>query len=108
MPKGNSEIQDRAAECVVEMVDLQQNNMKLEEEYAVGLMTLKNTNLTIHKTIMSLDNPYKTVLIHIYELNKTRDETAEILERSKRWIDTLIGHSLIRYRKERNKNFQKI
>ena len=107
MPKGNSVVQDKAAECVVEMVDLQQENMKLEKEYAVGLMKLKNTNLTVHKTIMSLENPYKTVLIHIYIHNKTREETAEILERSKRWIDTLIGHSLIRYLKERNKNIQK-
>lgn len=107
MPKGNSAVMDRAAECVAEMVDLQQENMKLEKEYAVGLMTLKNTNLIIHKTIMSLDNPYKTVLIHIYIHNKTREETAEILNRSKRWTDKLIGFGLLRYQKERNKNIQK-
>ena len=103
MPKGFSDVHDRAAECISEYVDLQQANMNLEKEYAIGLMKLKNRNLIIHKTIMSLDNPYKTVLIHIYEYNKTREETAEILDRSKRWIDTLIGYSLIRYLKERNK-----
>lgn len=107
MPKGFSEVQDRAAECIAEMVDLQQENMKLENQYAVGLMKLKNTNLIVHKTIMSLDNPYKTVLIHIYIHNKTREETAEILDRSKRWTDKLIGYGLLRYKEERNKNIQK-
>lgn len=108
MPKGSSKVMDQAAECIAEYVDLQKENSKLEMEYAVGMMKLKNTNLIVHKTIMNLDNPYKTVLTHIYIHNKTREETAEILDRSKRWIDTLIGHSLVRYRKERNKNLQKI
>jgi DNA-directed RNA polymerase specialized sigma24 family protein len=108
MPKGNSEVMDRAAESIAEIVDLQQENMKLEKEYAVGLMKLKNTNLIVHKTIMSLDNPYRTVLLHIYEYNKTREELAEILDRSKRWIDKLLGYSLLRYLKERNKNIKNI
>ena len=107
MPKGSSVVQDKAAECVAELVDLQQENIKLENEYAVGLMKLKNTNLIVHKTIMSLDNPYRTVLLHIYEYNKTREELAEMLDRSSRWIDKLLGWGLLRYQKERNKNIQK-
>lgn len=108
MPKGNSEIMDRAAESIAEIVDLQKSNMTLEEKYAVGLMTLKNRNLIIHDTIMKLDNPYhKTVLFHVYELNKTREETAEILECSKRWCDKLIGFAFLDYLKERNKNIKK-
>lgn len=111
MPKGFAEVQDRAAECVAEYVDLQQSNKNLEEEHAVGLMKLKNRNLIIHQTIMNIRNPLKAVLLHVYIYNKTREETAEILEKSKRWIDTLIGVALIEYRKERNKklleNFEK-
>ena len=107
MPKGSSVVQDKAAECVAELVDLQQENIKLENEYAVGLMKLKNTNLIVHKTIMSLDNPYRTVLLHIYAYNKTREELAEMLDRSSRWIDKLLGWGLLRYQKERNKNIQK-
>ena len=108
MPKGNSKVQDKAAECVAEIVDLQQSNMTLEEEYAIGLMKLKNQNLIIHQTIMKLRNPLKAILIHIYVNNKTREATAEIMGRSKKWLDTLIGVALIEYLKERNKNLQKI
>lgn len=103
MPRGKSNIQDRAAECVSEYVDLQQSNMKLEQEYAVGLMKLKYNNLVIHQTIMKLRNPLKAILIHIYENNKTREETADILGKSKKWVDTMIGVALIEYLKERNK-----
>lgn len=102
MPKGFSKVQDRAAECVAEYVDLQQANMNLEKEYALGLMKLKNENLVIHRTIMSLRNPFKAILIHIYEHNKTRDEAAEILEKSRKWIDTMIGVALMEYLKVRN------
>lgn len=105
MPKGSSFIQDKAAECVAEYVDLQQANMNLEKEYAVGLMKLKNTNLIIHQTIMKLKNPFKAILIHIYENNKTREEAAEIMGKSRKWIDTLIGVALIEYLKERNKKY---
>ena len=108
MPKGNSVVQDRAAECIAEMVDLQQENTKLEMEYAVGMMKLKNQNLIVHQTIMKLRNPLKAILIHIYEHNKTREETAEILEKSRKWLDSLIGIAYIEYLKERNKNIQKI
>ena len=108
MPKGSSIVQDKAAESIAEIVDLQQSNMSLEEKYAIGLMKLKNRNLIIHQTIMNLDNPYhKTVLFHIYELNKTREETAEILNCSKRWCDKLVGFAFLSYLKERNKNIQK-
>lgn len=108
MPKGSSKVNDKAAECIVEYVDLQQANIKLEKEYAVGMMKLKNRNLTVHQTIMNLRNPYKAILIHIYEHNKTRDEAAEILEKSRKWIDSLCGVALIEYLKERNKKIQKI
>ena len=104
MPKGNSKVHDKFAECVVEYVDLQQANATLEKEYAIGLMKLKNTNLIIHQTIMNLRNPLKAILIHIYENNKTRDEAAEILDKSRKWIDSLLGVALIEYLKERNKN----
>lgn len=111
MPKGNSKVQDKFAECVSEYVDLQQANMNLEKEYAVGLMKLKNTNLIIHHTIMRLRSPLKAILIHIYEGNKTREETADILGKSKKWVDTMMGVALIEYLKERNKkiseNFEK-
>lgn len=111
MPKGNATVQDKFAECVAEYVDLQQTNMNLEKEYAVGLMKLKNRNLTIHHTIMSLRSPLNAVLIHIYEGNKTRDETATILEKSRKWVDTMIGVALIEYLKVRNEklseNFKK-
>ena len=104
MPKGSPEEMDRAATCIAEIVDLQQSNMSLEEKYAVGLMKLKNRNLIIHETIMNLDNPYyKTVLFHIYVLHKTREQTAEILNCSKRWCDKLVGYAFISYLKERNK-----
>ena len=102
MPKGFSKVQDKAAECVAEYVDLQQVNMNLETEYAIGLMKLKNKNLVIHQTIMSLRNPFKAILIHIYEHNKTRDEAADILEKSRKWVDTMIGVSLMEYLKARN------
>jgi len=104
MPRGKSSVQDRAAECVSEYVDLQQSNMKLEQEYAIGLMKLKNQNLIVHQTIMKLRNPLKAILIHIYENNKSREAAAEILGKSKKWVDTLMGVALIEYLKERNKN----
>lgn len=111
MPKGNSKVQDKAAECIAEYVDLQRANMKLEQEYAVGLMKLKNTNLIIHKTIMSMRSHLRAILIHIYVGNKTREETAEIMDKSKKWVDTMIGVAYIEYLKERNKklseNFEK-
>lgn len=102
MPKGSFKVQDKAAECISEYVDLQQANITLEREYAVGLMRLKNTNLTVHQTIMSIRNPLKAILIHIYEHNKTREETAEIMGKSKKWVDTFIGVALIEYLKVRN------
>lgn len=107
MPRGNAKVQDKSAECIAEIIDLQKNNMQLEQEYAVGLMKLKNQNLIVHQTIMSLRNPLKAILIHIYENNKTREATAEIMGRSKKWIDTLLGLALVEYLKERNKNIQK-
>lgn len=105
MPKGNSKVHDKAAECIAEYVDLKKANMNLEQEYAIGLMKLKNTNLIIHQTIMNIRNPLKAILIHIYENNKTREETADILDKSRQWVDTMIGVALIEYLKERNKNF---
>ena len=130
MPKGISEIMDRAAECVSEIVDLRQKNsevinniseyvaeivdlqqktIQLEKDYAVEMMKLKNRNLIIHETIMSLDNPYhKAVLFHVYVSNKTREATAEILNCSKRWVDKLVGFAFLSYLKVRNKNLQKI
>jgi hypothetical protein len=103
MPKGSSEVQDnKVAGNVAEYVDLQQVNVELEKEYAVGMMKLKNRNLVVHHTIMSLRNPFKAILMHIYENNKTRDEAAEILEKSRTWIDTMIGVALMEYLKARN------
>ena len=104
MPKGSSKVNDKAAECISEYVDLQRANMTLEQEYAIGLMKLKNQNLIIHKTIMELRNPLKAILIHIYENNKTREEAAEIMGKSKKWLDTLIGVALVEYLKIRNQN----
>lgn len=104
MPKGNSKVQDKAAECISEYVDLQQANMNLEKEYAIGLLKLKNNNLIVHQTIMKLRSQIRAVLIHTYINNRTRDEVAEIMEKSRRWVDTMIGVSLIEYLKERNKN----
>ncbi len=108
MPKGTPRLMDRAAECVAEYVDLQQQNADLEVQYAVGLMKLKNNNLVIFQTIMKLRNPFKAILIHIYVNNYTREETAEIMEKSKRWLDTMVGISLIEYLKVRNENLLKI
>ena len=102
MPKGNCSVNDKAAECIVEYVDLQEANIVLEKEYAVGLMKLKNNNLVIHTTIMKLRNPLKAILIHIYEHNKTREETADIMGKSKKWVDTMIGVALMEYLKARN------
>jgi hypothetical protein len=102
MPSGSSKVQDKAAECIAEYVDLQQANKELEVSYAVGLMKLKNKNLVIHETIMSLKNPFKAILIHIYENNKKRDEAAEILNKSRQWLDTMIGVALMEYLKARN------
>lgn len=104
MPKGSSKVQDKAAECISEYVDLQRANMTLEQEYAIGLMKLKNQNLVIHQTIMKLRNPLKAILIHIYENNKTREETADILEKSRQWVDTMIGVAFVEYLKIRNQN----
>lgn len=104
MPRGKASVQDKAAQCVAEYVDLQQSNIELEQEYAIGLMKLKNQNLIVHQTIMKLRNPLKAILIHIYENNKTREAAAEILGKSKKWLDTLMGVALIEYLKERNKN----
>lgn len=102
MPKGTSEIQDRSAECITEYVDLQQSNIELELKYAMGLMKLKNKNLVIHNTIMKLRNPFKAILMHLYEHNKTREETAEIMDKSKKWVDTMVGLAYIEYLKLRN------
>lgn len=102
MPGGSSKVQDKAAECIAEYIDLQQANKELEVNYAVGLMKLKNKNLVIHETIMSLKNPFKAILIHIYENNKKRDEAAEILNKSRQWLDTMIGVALMEYLKARN------
>lgn len=104
IPKGSPKVQDKAAECISEYVDLQRANMNLEQEYAIGLMKLKNQNLVIHKTIMELRNPLKAILIHIYENNKTREETADILEKSRQWVDTMIGVAFMEYLKIRNQN----
>ena len=69
-----------------------------------NLKSNKNQNLIIHKTIMELRNPLKAILIHIYENNKTREEAAEIMGKSKKWLDTLIGVALVEYLKIRNQN----
>lgn len=102
MPNGTSEVQDRRAELIAKYVDLQNKNMKMEEKYAIGMLKLKLQNLTIHDTIMKLKNPYKAILIHIYENDKTRDEAAELIGKSRAWIDTKIGVALIEYLKARN------
>lgn len=102
MPKGYSAIHDRKAELVAEYVDLQQANIELEREYALGLMKLKNSNLIVHHTIMGLKNPFRAVLLHIYENNKTRDEAAIIMNKSRKWIDTIMGVAYMEYLKARN------
>lgn len=102
MPNGTSEIQDKKAELIAKYVDLQNENMKWEDKYAIGMMKLKTENLIIHDTIMKLKNPYKAILIHIYENDKTRDEAADIIGKSRKWIDTKIGVALIEYLKARN------
>lgn len=107
MPRGSSKVQDKSAECIAEIIDLQRENANLEIEYAVGLMKLKNQNLIVHQTIMKLRSPLNAILIHIYENNKTREEAAELLGKSKKWLDTLIGHSLVEYLKLRNQNIKK-
>lgn len=107
MPKGSPIAQDGKAELIAEYVDLQMSNIKLEQEYAVGLMKLKNNNLTVHHTIMKLKNPFKAILMHIYINNKTRDEAATIMDKSRKWIDTMIGYSYVEYLKIRNENLQK-
>ena len=104
MPRGSSEVQDKRAECISEYVDLQQANVELEQDYAIGMMKLKNKNLVIHSTIMKLKNPFKAILIHIYEHNKTRDQTAIIMNKSRKWIDTMIGVALVKYLEIRNES----
>ena len=104
MPKGSSAVQDKKAELVAEYVDLQRNNIELEREHAIGLMKLKNNNLIVHHTIMKLKNPFKAILMHIYINNMTRDKAAEVMEKSRAWIDTMIGHSYLEYLKVRNEN----
>lgn len=102
MPKGSSEVQDRAAECIAEYVDLQRANIELEREYAVGMMNLKHRNLIIHKTIMKMKSPLRAILMHMYEHNKTRQETADIMGKSIKWVDTLVGVAFTEYLKIRN------
>lgn len=102
MPRGSSSIQDKKAELISEYVDLQQANIELEREYAVGLLKLKNSNLIVHHTIMKLKNPFKAILMHIYENNMTRDQAAERMGKSRKWIDTLIGVAYMEYLKVRN------
>ena len=106
MPNGVSTIQDKKAELVSKYVDLQNENMELEEKYNLGLLKLKNRNLVIHDTIMKMNNPYKAILIHIYENNYTRDRAAEVMEMSRKWIDTKIGIALIEYHKLRNERLE--
>lgn len=104
MPKGSSAIQDKKAELVAEYVDLQRNVIELEREYAVGLMKLKNNNLIVHHTIMKLKSPFKAILMHIYINNMTRDKAAEVMGKSRKWLDTMIGVAYMEYLKTRNEN----
>ena len=84
------------------MSAFQKENQKLELEHAINLMDLKKRNLIINKTIMSLRAFNKAVLTHIYINKKTRVKTAEVMKKSRQWVDLMIDSAHEEYLKKRN------
>ena len=100
MPTGNSEITDKKiAERVAEYVDLENESISLDIKKGQKIIEIKKKNLDIYNTVLSLNEPYRTILFQnyikgIHNLNKV----AENMGKDYKHICKLHGTALIKYK----------
>jgi len=109
MPTGNSEITDKKiAERVAEYVDLENESIDLDIKKGYKILELKKKNLEVYNAVLSLNDPYRTILFQNYiEGLHNLNRVAENLEKDYKNICKLHGTALLKYkeiRKKENKN----
>lgn len=98
MPKGNTDIMDnKIAGNVSEIIDLKNENKKIEDTNNLTLIEMKNRNLTIYSTILQLDYPYKNILYSRYIENINFTQIANIIKKEYKWTCKLHGKALVKY-----------
>ena len=105
MPTGNSEITDRKiAERVAEYVDLENESINLDIKKGYKILELKQKNLKVYNAVLSLNEPYRTILFQNYiEGIHNLNRVAENLEKDYKNICKLHGTALLKYKEIRKK-----
>lgn len=105
MPIGNSEITDRKiAERVAEYVDLENESINLDIKKGYKILELKQKNLKVYNAVLSLNEPYRTILFQNYiEGIHNLNRVAENLEKDYKNICKLHGTALLKYKEIRKK-----
>ena len=97
MPKGSPQIQDKIAECVADIVDIELSKV-------MATLEMEKQNSITYNTIFKLEQPFKNILYYKYIEGYSLKEVAEnIIFREEKHTSTLHGKALILYLKERNK-----
>lgn len=94
MPKGSRVVQDRMAEYIAKIQDLK------ADKY-LHLIEIENKKQLIEKTILRMEQPFKTLLHITYIDGKSLTETASKMGYTYKHICKLHGKALIEYMKVR-------
>lgn len=92
MPKGSNPVQDRIAEYVAKILDLQAENYQY-------LLNLEKKKQEIENIINMMEQPYKNILYFRYIKGYNLTEVASMIGNEYKWCCVLHGKALEQYRR---------
>jgi DNA-directed RNA polymerase specialized sigma subunit len=92
MPKGSNPINDKIAEYVAKILDLQAENLEF-------ILNLEKRKKEIENIINTMEQPYKNILYFRYIKGYNLTEVASLIGNEYKWCCVLHGKALEQYRK---------